>query len=389
MCGMKILVIGGDPSIFNKDSENFSRISEYAGLFDELHIVSFTAPGFKKAEFSPNLFLYPTNTFFAPLRAWDAYRIGRNIAKARQVDIIDAQDSGEAGLVAYLISRITKIPFRIQIHTDIFSPYYRRASWKERVRFMLAKFLIPRANCIRVVSERIKSSIISNFPAFAEATAGRQFPISKISVLPIFTDISKFIEAKPDPRIEDRFRNYDFKMVAVGRLLDKEKNFSMLIEVMRDFIKICPKAVLALVGSGSDEEKYRILIKRYGLENHVIIEPWRDDLPSFLKSFDLFLLPSNYEGWGRAVTEAMAAGLPVVMTDVGLAGEIVKEGVNGIVVPVGDKKSFLRVLTELYQNPGKRKNLALAGENSVKNLNPKTKEEYLGAYEKSMRSCLL
>ncbi len=219
--------------------------------------------------------------------------------------------------------------------------------------------------------------------------------------------MKKFLEAKPDPATEARFREHNFKMIAVGRFVDKEKNFSMLIEMMRDFVhpvrnppsfgvaaatlgrlisngvKICPRALLVLVGDGPDKESYKLQAKAYNLENNVIIEPWRDDLPSFYKSFDLFLLSSNYEGWGRVVIEAMAAGLPVVVTDVGLAGEVVKNGENGIVVPVGNRAAMLHAVTKLFNDNRYRKRLSAAGLETVKNLEPKTKEEYLRKYEAS------
>ena len=206
--------------------------------------------------------------------------------------------------------------------------------------------------------------------------------------MPIFTDIKKFLEAKKDPIIEERFRNYDFKMIAVGRFVDKEKNFSMLIEMMKNFIKICPKAILVIVGDGPDREKYKIQITNHKLKNHVIIEAWRDDLESFYKSFDLFLLSSNYEGWGRTAIEATASGLPIVMTDVGVAGEFIKDGKNGSIVPVSDKDRFLRSCRDLYLDSEKIKSFISAGYESLKNLRIKSQQEYLKEYEKSIKLCL-
>lgn len=403
---MKVLVIGNDPKLFDEKSEAFERVRKYAGLFDELHIVNISfAPlcktGLHKGLHNScassscanqhcanevctsdplrygNLFLWPTNSKIAALGWLDAYHLGRKIIKERGIDIIDAQDPGESGLAAWLAARKIKVIFRIQIHTDIFSPWYRRAGWKERGRYWLAKFLIPRADCIRVVSERIRQSLMSNVKC----------PPSNISVLPIWTDVSKFSEARSGPATEARFNDYDFKIISVGRLVDKEKNFSMLIDTMRDFVEICPRALLVIVGDGPDGKRYRLQVANYKLESNVIIEKWRDDLPLFLKSFNLFVLPSNYEGWGRVVIEAMAAGLPIIMTDVGLAGEIVKNGENGVVVPVGDRKSMLKGLIEIYQNTVERRRLAKAGKESLENLYLRTEEEYLRLYRKSYLAC--
>lgn len=425
---MKVLIIGSDPQLFVDTSEARMRAKQYAARFDEYHVISMQKERRERHRDGP-LFLYSTNSRVSALRVLAAYRLGKKIIRHHKVHVIDAQDAGESGLVAFFLAKKFHVPFRVQIHTDVMSVRYRRGSWKELVRFWIARFLIPRASCIRVVSERIKRSLISFF----------QFPISRISVLPIFTDVRKFLDAVPDPNTKERLKGRDFKIIAVGRFVDKEKNFSMLLSVMKEFVKICPRALLALVGEGPDKNNYQLLVTGYGLEENVIIgreeevkkrlftsaertnynwqrgknensdfhsdrvnqlyqreqryiersedriEGWRNDLPAFYKSFDLFVHPANYEGWGRAVIEAMAAGLPVLMTDVGVAGEIVQSGENGMVVPPGDKQRFFKELTDLYYQPKKRQTLAANGKKTAELLGQKTWEQYLDEYKKALR----
>lgn len=349
-------MISADPRVKVSGSESAARMTEYAKLFDALHIV-----------------------VLARGRIFAAWREAR--ALRGQYDLITAQGADETGMLAYVLSRISRVPFHLQIHTDVMSPWYRSAGWKERIRYAMARFLIPRADCIRTVSERIRHSLLQSTIYDLQS--------EKICVLPIFTDVSKFSAAFPDPETERRFKEYDFKMIAVGRFVEKEKNFGMLIEVMREFVKICPRVLLVLVGEGPDRKRYQLQATNYKLEKNVIIEPWRNDLPSFLKSFDLFLLSSRYEGWGRAGIEAMAAGLPVMVTDTGLAGEVVKNGENGIVVPVGDAQAFLQAVKTIYENPQKRKFLANAGRETAKNLQPLSPAEYLVQYRECLESCVI
>ncbi|MBI2640379.1 MAG: glycosyltransferase family 4 protein [Candidatus Sungbacteria bacterium] len=370
---MRVLVIGREPNLFDENSEAFKRIRKYAGLFEELHIISGEKQRHVPKQYG-NLFLWPACSGLSPFRLWKAWRLGKEIGRKYGTQIIDAQDPGEWGLVAWLVARSAKLPLRLQIHTDIFSPWYRRAGWKELLRYRLARFLIPRADCIRVVSERIKRSILS--------VTSYRLP-ANITVLPIFTDTEKFLKTKLDFKTEARFRNYDFKMISVGRFVDKEKNFSMLIRMMQDFVKVCPKALLVLVGDGPDRELYKLQATSYKLENNVIIESWRDDLPSFYKSFDLYLMSSNYEGWGRTAIEAMAAGVPMVMTDVGLAGEAARDGKNGRVIPVGDRNAMLEAVVEMYRDPEQRLRYGRAGLETIRNLETRTEEEYFKKYASS------
>jgi glycosyltransferase involved in cell wall biosynthesis len=376
---MKVLMVGGDPNILRPGSDARKRIENYARILGELHMVVVSKKS-GETERSDALFLYAAGARFPIFRMVLAYRTMRRLAKKVGFNVLSVQAPDEIGFLAFLVSREFSIPLQFQIHTDIMSPWYRRASWREWARFKIAKFLIPRADCVRAVSERIKKSIIRNIK--------HKMKDSKISVLPIFTDISKFLEAEPDSRVRDEFRNYNFKMVAAGRFVDKEKNFSMLIEIMPEFLKLCPGALLVLAGDGPDLENYKLQITNYKLEKNVIIEGWRDDLSAFLKCFDVFLMPSNYEGWGRAVIEAMAAGLPVVMTDVGLAREVVERGRNGVVVPVGKQEEFLRACIDLYLDSAKRMRLAEGGVKTVLQLKPSTQQEYQEYYKESFTSCI-
>ena len=372
-------MVSTDAHMMNSGSEARVRMERYAAALGELHIVVI-APRSRAVRHAQghtgNLFLYAAcgNVFPRFVRA---YRILALCARRQQFDVITAQAPDEVGMIAWLIARKFGIALQLQVHTDIMSPWYRRASWKEAIRYQLATLLIPRADCIRVVSLRIKQSLISRFGIDG----------SRITVLPIFSDASEFSGAAEDPHTSRRFESFSFKMIAAGRFVDKEKNFSMLIEMMRKFAVVCPDALLVLVGDGPDKKKYEGKIKDYGLEKNVMIEPWRRDLPSFYKSFDVFLLSSNYEGWGRAAVEAMAAGLPVVMTDVGLAGEVVRDGENGIVVPIGNQSAFFGACKNVYHDPALRSRLAVAARSTVAGMRPQTRNEYEEEYKMSFMRC--
>lgn len=399
---LHVLVVGNDDSVFDFSSPLFQKVSSYTKLFGRLTIICRT-----RKIFSETLILQGPLTIYAVCTSNPliflvrALVLGCRVIKKESFlpRVVTADNPFEEGLIAWLLARLSKLPLHLQIHTDIISPFFRRASWKEQIRYQLAQFLIPRASCIRVVSERIRRTLISNFqnspsrriPGFRPSAAKifASDPISKIAVLPIYTDIAKFLYIKPNPATEERFKNYVFKIVAVGRFVNKEKNFSMLLEIMRDFVKICPQTLLALIGDGPDKTNYQQLVVSYRLQNNVTMEMIPQEiLPSFLKSFDLFALSSNYEGWGRVVIEAMAAGLPVVMTDVGLAGEVVKNNENGIVVPVGDKGAFISALRELAHDTAKRMRLKNAASKTVLAMSPKTQEEYNLLYKESFCRCL-
>ena len=374
---MKVLMLAEDPTICMAGSGARKRMEAYAELFEELHVVVLTCPGFE-SEKKGNLFLYPITTRNPLHQRWRMYTQARTLAATLRFDVVSAQGPNEIGFLAYRIARRFGIRLQLQVHTDVLSPWYRRASKKEYVRFLLARYLLPRADCVRVVSKRIKHSLVSQLG----------IPESRIFILPIFADVRLFQDARPLPADSARLKEYTYKMIAVGRFVDREKNFSMLIKMMHELVKREPRAVLAIVGDGPDRENYKLQVKKYKLERNIILEPWRDDLASFYQCFDVLLVSSWYEGWGRVAIEAMAAGLPVVMTDVGLAGEVVQNGYNGRVVPVGDIRTFLEACVDLCASPEKQCALAGAAKDTIAHMHPQNEAQYLECYRKSFEQCI-
>ena len=370
---MKILMLSEDKTICIAGSSAERRMGLYARLFDELHIVVLAGGDGANAKIG-NLFIYATGGDNGVSRRWHMYRVASRIASHVRPDVVSAQGPDEIGLIAYWISRRhrNRTKLQLQLHTDIMSPWYRRAGWKERVRYLLPRLLLPRADGVRVVSEQVKHSLVDRLGISAK----------KICVLPIYADLEQFKNGVALPEDNARLQEYSFKMIAVGRFVEREKNFSMLIAMMRELVKRHPRAVLVLVGEGPDKNLYEAQIKRYGLEKSVILERWRDDLPSFYRCFDLLLVSSNYEGWGRVAIEAMAGGLPVVMTDVGLAGEVVRDGVNGRVVPVGDRNAFLEACLELIEHPEDLRAYASRARQTIIEIRPRDETEYSEEYKR-------
>jgi glycosyltransferase involved in cell wall biosynthesis len=99
-----------------------------------------------------------------------------------------------------------------------------------------------------------------------------------------------------------------------------------------------------LAGKGPKEEEIRHLIQDLGIGNRVVLLGERNDIPHILSAFDVFTLSSFSEGTSIALLEAMAAELPVVATNVGGNGKVVKENETGFLIPSGDIEEFSKAL---------------------------------------------
>jgi len=371
---MKVLIISSDRNIFKEGSEAQSRMIEYGKLTRELHIVIFTKKetGISTAKISPNVYLYPTNSANRWFYVSDAVKTGKRVLMAGNEWLISSQDPFECGLSGWILKKKLGIPLQLQIHTDFLSPYFRKCSPLNCFRVLMAKFLIPRADCIRVVSARIKRSLEKL----------RCKPKTEPVVLPIFVDIENIKKAEIKTDLHRKYPQFDFIILMASRLTT-EKNIGLAIDATKKIVRIHSKTGLIIVGEGPEEKKLKACSSK--IKANVIFEPWTEDLASYYKTADLFLLISSYEGYGRTAVEAMAAGCPVIMTDVGLAGEVLIDKKDGIIVPVNNKRKLSGAILMLMENHSLRNELA---KNSQKTMNfwPK-KTKYLNDYREAWMSC--
>jgi glycosyltransferase involved in cell wall biosynthesis len=128
--------------------------------------------------------------------------------------------------------------------------------------------------------------------------------------------------------------------VFTGRLA-ASKGLSELMQVWKDLFQQDPTIHLLLVGSGADcfdnaEPELRDFLSRNRLHDSVTLTGAVNNVCDYLRASDVFVFPSHYEGFGLSIIEAMACGLPVVVTRVGVALDIVQPGRNGMLTPVKD-----------------------------------------------------
>lgn len=366
---MNLLIINLDKRIFLPGSASLERLKEYSQLFDKFFVIVWTIKREKPIIFQERLFVYPTNSRFRLLYFFDTIRIFNYIKKNNKIDLVLTQDLFETGMIGWLISKIHKIPLQPQVHTDFLSPHFKKESVLNNIRVIIAKFLAPRATSLRVVSQRIKKSLMAS---------GYFLSADKIFVLPIFVDVEKIRQAPIKTNLHDKYPQFNFIILMASRLT-REKNINLATEVMEDIVKKYPQTGLIIVGQGPEKENLKI-------SKNVIIENWTEDIISYYKTADLFLLTSNYEGYGMSVVEAMTAGCPVIMTDVGCAGEVLLNGDNGLVIPIADGQKLEETVLKLINEPEFAKKLGERAKESVLNL--PGKEQNLTLYQMVCRQTI-
>lgn len=281
-------MLSTDRKIFEPASEVKARMVNYASELEELFIVVL---GVKQPLRTEGKLKY------LGLIRWQAFWW----RPTEKFDLVTSQDPFETGVIARRLAKIVDAKLELQIHTDFLSPYFAGQSIVNWVRVRIAEWLLPKADKIRVVSQRIKNSLISNL----------QLPISKIEVRPIAIDLEKIKTATITVDLHKKYPQFK-KIILMASRLEPEKNVKLAVAAMK---LLKENYGLVIVGSGSQ--------KIPSLPN-VILESWQDKktLFSYYKTADLFLLTSWYEGYGLVLAEAHAAGCPLVSTDVGVAREV-------------------------------------------------------------------
>lgn len=142
--------------------------------------------------------------------------------------------------------------------------------------------------------------------------------------------------------------------------LRREKGHDTLLAAFAEVRRRIPDARLVLVGDGPYRPQVEAAVRAAGLEDGVRLTGRSTDVWPFLAEADLFALASPSEALGIAIMEAMAAGLPVVASDVGGIPELVTPGVTGELFAVRDHQAMAEKLTVLLESPARRRAMSAA-----------------------------
>jgi glycosyltransferase involved in cell wall biosynthesis len=153
-----------------------------------------------------------------------------------------------------------------------------------------------------------------------------------------------------------------YKLITVCRLTGW-KGVDGLIQAL----PALPDVGLVIVGDGPLSAELHALALKLGVDGRVLFAGTvpKEDVSAYLRACDLFVLNSTYEGMPHVILEAMAAGLPVVATAVGGSGEIIQDGVNGLLVPPGEPLALQQALLRLLNNPTERLNMVQKSQDTL------------------------
>ncbi len=215
---------------------------------------------------------------------------------------------------------------------------------------------------------RVASRIVTNSNAVAaELRADTLFAHKTVTIYNA-VDLSRYDER--DDRRQELDARDRLVIGFVGQIVPR-KGVTTLIQALPAVLQRFPTALLAIVGCPPpDETDYdracRALVDELGLSQHVRFVGYRRDIPAWMRSFDVFALPTRSEPFGKVVIEAMAAGTPVVATHVGGIPEIVTGPELGSLVSPDDPAAIAREIMRYLADPELRAEVGRVSAESVR-----------------------
>ena len=152
----------------------------------------------------------------------------------------------------------------------------------------------------------------------------------------------------------------DAYLIGTIARLHPQKGHKQLLEAMCRLRQQHPQIYCLIAGDGTLRAELEALTETLGLSDRVIFAGNRQDTPSLLHAFDLFVLPSFWEGFPNVILEAMAAGTAVVATSVDGTPELITDGQTGRLIPPGDPQAIVQAVSQLFQDQEQAAKMATA-----------------------------
>jgi L-malate glycosyltransferase len=275
---------------------------------------------------------------------WDLPRRMANFWRAFDVDLVHAHQY--TPFFYSLVARwwYRRLPVLFTEHGRHFPDYPRKK------RILANRLLLNRRDRIVGVGQAVRMALIEN----------EGLPADRVGVIYNGVDLSAYASGtnqRDAVRKELGIGDQDLMIVQVARL-DYLKDHATALRTLQHVLSRRPEARLVLVGEGPERASIEGLIHEHRLTPFVRVLGLRRDVPRLLGAADVFLLSSISEGIPLTIIEAMAAGVPVVSTDVGGVAEILE---HGLLAPAGDAAGLADAIVRLASDPRLRTRMVAVG----------------------------
>jgi glycosyltransferase involved in cell wall biosynthesis len=336
----------------------------------EVHVISFENAQIEDAAVHVLKLPVLVKNATYPLKIASVYRI-QGLIKRIEPDILHAHFVTNYGLFGALCNFhplvLTAWGSDVLVTPD--------ARFLSKIKRFIAKFALSKADLITCDAEHMKDAM-------------KRLGVSpeKISLIHFGIDTKKFSPRQKNKSLKARLGIDDSPTVVSLRNLNPLYDVESLVKSAPLVLKEIPETQFIIAGEGSEEEKLRRLAKSLGVADSVKFIGFvqNDELPEYLNTIDVYVSTSLSDaGIAASTAEAMACGLPVIVTDVADNRKWVEDGVNGFVIQTKDPKSLAEKIIYLLKNEDIRKRFGKVSRKIIEEKNDYYKEmgKMEGIYE--------
>lgn len=337
---------------------------EFAKRGHEVHFITYERPVAIQGGDPENVHVHLVSVLEYPLFKYPPYTIALasemfRVSERQGLDVLHVHYSIPHSTAAHLAREMTGVPYVVTLHGSDVTILGSDPSY-----LPVNTHTIEEADAVTAVSQFMSDEAYSRLGLKKE-----------IRVIPNFVDSDAFAPTPCDEKDLDNGKDVVITHISNFRPV---KRVHDLVYAMKMVLRKAPGARLMLVGDGPDRISVERLVKRLGLEEHVMLTGFRSDVANLLNCSDVVVLCSETESAPLTLLEGMSSGLPVIATRVGGIPEIVDDGVNGFLVQSKNPEAIAERVLELNADPELRRRIGEAARARV--LERYTAEKVVGQY---------
>ena len=349
---MHAVMISFDSALANPASEGYARHRAYAELAGRLTII---VPGAGQRVTDGPLTVIPVASSRIGLPAAAAAAAEQAVrASGKPADLIITQDLFLTGVAGVRLRSRLNVPLLTQDHSTVLDnpDWMAEHPLRNRGLSLLARWVTGRSDFVRTVNQSSLQSLLR-----------RQFPPERVAALPLGTASAAFAERPPEDVLRAKRAELGIPegapvVIWVGYPVPFKRAPMLLIAFALAREEV-PNAHLLFVGDlARSKQDLPALAASIGLQDHVTFTGRvpHGELPIYYQVADLYVLTSAYEGFGRVLMEAAAAGLPLLASGRGGVSEMVRNGETGVYLPEHEDlgRQFADQIVALLRDPGLR-----------------------------------
>jgi N-acetyl-alpha-D-glucosaminyl L-malate synthase BshA len=309
----------------------------------QVHFITYDSP-FRLRGYTERVFFHQVETRMGRYPLFDHFPYTLALASKQhevvlreQLDLLHVHYAIPHATTAYLAREMLKGQRPLQVITTLHGTDITLVG-QESSFYAITRFSIEQSNGVTAVSNYLKDE---TYRAFGCVNCD-------VRVIPNFVNLQEYRPG--DPGYRSKIAPEGHKVITHVSNFREVKRVKDVVRVFARVTRAMP-ATLIMIGDGPERVDAENEARELGVNTDVRFLGRLDSVASLLQASDLFILPSQTESFGLAALEAMACGSPVVASRAGGLQEVIDDGVNGILEPVGSVEAMGRRAVELLRDP--------------------------------------